>query len=354
MNTFKLLVWVSLYFFLNSVYAQQRHTAQLTIQVKDNDGNPVSGVEVGASTISGHKAGPEFGTDEYRTVTGKSDANGSTTLTIPCFVDYGSVSMGVAYGVMVGAEPKPGFYQSEGLSYGIHFTNVVSGKWQPWSPTLEVVMQKVGIQVPMFAKKVWQAQIPSQGKSAGYDLMAGDWVTPDGKGQIADLLFDFVHKTNGTVRTSSRNTERQLLDNSLAISFSNKGDGIQSTTATRGGLLMPRLAPTNGYQPTLIKRDFETTTNIVIIETVTRTIRHSDFDRNANYFFRVRTKTDEQGNITNALYGKIYGEFNPDFRQGRIGFTYYLNPEPNSRNMEFNTKSNLFRNLPSLEQVSAP
>jgi hypothetical protein len=38
----------------------------------------------------------------------------------------------------------------------------------------------------------------------------------------------------------------------------------------------------------------------------------------------------------------------------RLNFTYYINPEPNSRNMEFNTKSNLFKNLSSLEQVSAP
>jgi hypothetical protein len=351
MNTFKLLVWVSLYFFLNSVYAQQRHTAQLTIQVKDNDGNPVSGVEVGASTISGHKAGPEFGTDEYRTVTDKTDANGSTTLTIPCFVDYGSVSMGVAYGVMVGAEPKPGFYQSEGLSYGIHFTNVVSGKWQPWSPTLEVVMQKVGIQVPMYAKRVWDAQIPSQGRPVGFDLMVGDWVAPDGKGQVADLLLGFSEKTNGAVQVPHYPGEHQLLDNALNISFSNAGDGIQSLAATSGGLRLPREAPINEYRSTLMKRDFETVTNVMREVSV---VRHSDFNRDANYFFRVRTKMDDQGNITNALYGKIYGEFNPDFRQGRIGFTYYLNPETNSRNMEFNTKSNLFRNLSSLEQVSAP
>ena len=118
MNSTKYIIIISLCLVYSCVFAQKSHQAQVTIQVKDNDGNPVSGVEVGARTISGHKAGPEFGTDEYRTVTGKTDANGSTTLTIPCFEDYGNVSMGVAYGVMVGAEPNPGFYQSEGLERG--------------------------------------------------------------------------------------------------------------------------------------------------------------------------------------------------------------------------------------------
>jgi hypothetical protein len=42
------------------------------------------------------------------------------------------------------------------------------------------------------------------------------------------------------------------------------------------------------------------------------------------------------------LYGKIYGDFDADFLRGRIGFTYYLNPEPNSRNMEYDPKQNLF------------
>jgi hypothetical protein len=72
--------------------------------------------------------------------------------------------------------------------------------------------------------------------------------------------------------------------------------------------------------------------------------------------FRVRTKKDASGNITNALYGKIYGEFGGyvDMRKTmfRFNFTYYLNPEPNSRNMEFG--ENLFKNLSPLEQVTAP
>jgi len=35
-------------------------------------------------------------------------------------------------------------------------------------------------------------------------------------------------------------------------------------------------------------------------------------------------------------------------------FKYFLNPTPNDRNVEFDPKQNLFKNLSSLEEVSDP
>lgn len=67
-------------------------------------------------------------------------------------------------------------------------------------------------------------------------------------------------------------------------------------------------------------------------------------DEDLNYFFRVRTKRNEKGEIVSALYGKIYGPI--EFRIFTNGmdaqFTYYLNPTPNDRNTEFEAKRNLF------------
>jgi hypothetical protein len=47
-----------------------------------------------------------------------------------------------------------------------------------------------------------------------------------------------------------------------------------------------------------------------------------------------------------AHYGKIYGDF--------MNFTYYLNPTPNDRNVEFDPKRNLFTNLKDDERVTMP
>jgi hypothetical protein len=64
------------------------------------------------------------------------------------------------------------------------------------------------------------------------------------------------------------------------------------------------------------------------------------------YFFRIRTVVDSAGQIVSANYGKIYGDF--------MNFTYYVNPTPNDRNIEFDPKQNLFTNLKPEEQVTAP
>jgi len=67
---------------------------------------------------------------------------------------------------------------------------------------------------------------------------------------------------------------------------------------------------------------------------------------NRIYYFRVRTKMDENGNVVSAHYGKIYGDF--------MQFRYYFNPTPNDRNIEYDPKQNLLGGLQSFEQVTAP
>ena len=72
----------------------------------------------------------------------------------------------------------------------------------------------------------------------------------------------------------------------------------------------------------------------------------TNWDLNRNYFFRVHTVLDENGNIKSVLYGKIYGDF--------LKFSYYLNPTPNDRSVEFDPKQNILKNLGEFEQVTEP
>jgi hypothetical protein len=69
-------------------------------------------------------------------------------------------------------------------------------------------------------------------------------------------------------------------------------------------------------------------------------------DPNRNFYFRVRTALDHQGNVVSAQYGKIYGDL--------AQFRYYLNPTPNDRNIEFDPKQNLVGGLQSFERVTSP
>jgi hypothetical protein len=185
--------------------------------------------------------------------------------------------------------------------------------------------------------------------------MAGDWVAPYGKGQISDFTFQVEIMSARWITNWYGKSPRPypLQDNTMKINFSNDGDGFQSAVASGHYLRLPRQAPLEGYEPTLIKTQYD---EIIGVERQnTKVQHHTNLDKGQNYFFRVRTKKDAQGNIVSALYGKIYGDFNNGSGiGGKVSFTYYLNPEQNSRNMEFDPKRNLSKNLKFMEGVNAP
>jgi hypothetical protein len=130
-------------------------------------------------------------------------------------------------------------------------------------------------------------------------------------------------------------------DYTLTVSFSNKGDGIQtfeSPYLKTSAFKSPRMAPEDGYLAVWLQTRSRKPGRPVE--------GNMDIEGKRNYFFRVRTVYDEKGKIKSALYGKIYGDF--------MSFTYYLNPTPNDRNMEFDPKQNLFKNLESFEKPQDP
>lgn len=293
---------------------------QVTFQVVDDVGMPLSGAVVSASY---YVPPPPNAREAGSRKTGVTDTNGFITLSAHS-------GPAIAYGA-----GKNSYYSTSGLGYKWDPASKTDGKWQPWNPTLSMVLKKVGTPVPMYAK--WMNSEPrafkksgpgpiSFNKSIGYDLEAGDWVIPDGKGTNTDIIFsEYFNKKSSAD-----------YDYVLTVSFPNKGDGIQEFSPTpldkTSEFVSPREAPQEGYLPRLVE------------ETSEHPEQPSKFgtDPNRNYFFRVRTVLDDRGNVRTALYGKIYG----DFMQCR----YYLNPNPNDRNMEFDPKHNL---LPA-QNITAP
>jgi hypothetical protein len=173
----------------------------------------------------------------------------------------------------------------------------------------------------MYAKRV-NLGMPALDTPVGFDLMVGDWVKPYGGGLNADLFF------------TGHIGGQESGGGSIVVTFPHPGDGIQRFTipALQQGsaLRSPHQAPTDGYEPKFTVNEDQ----------------QRNHDDSHGYLFRVRTISDERGNVKSALYGKIYGEF--------MQFTYYLNPVPNSLNLEFDAEQNLVTHLKSFEQVSAP
>jgi len=185
------------------------------------------------------------------------------------------------------------------------------------NPKINMVLKPIMKPTAMYAKRITNLRIPAFNKAIAYDLMVGDWVAPYGKGLSADLFFSDTHT----------NAQSGYI---LGIIFPNPHDGIQEFAipdAEQGSRLRSGYeAPIDGYQP-----QYEQTRLP---------------DPNRGYYFRVRTKTDNRGNIVSAYYGKIYGDI-PQF-------AYYLSPTPNDRNVEFDPGHNLLKNQTPLERVSGP
>jgi hypothetical protein len=170
------------------------------------------------------------------------------------------------------------------------------------------MLKKIGKPIPMYAKQIDSIIFPAYNKAVGYDLMAGDWVAPYGKGVTADFLFTENHTNAQSGYT-------------FTISFPHQGDGIQGYTRDWNlgvsFLLSSNEAPADGYQSQYEQTQMPNPYRI--------------------YYFHVRTVLDSQGNILSTHYGKIYGDF--------MQFSYYLNPTPNDRNVEFDPKHNLLGGL---------
>jgi hypothetical protein len=283
---------------------------KITLHLVDEAGQPVREAQ---TTVGYIKPGTS---SDIERITGSNDDNGSFT------------ASGRSWARL--------YFSAEKTNYYItlqHYDIGTSAKtrYEPWNPTITLVLKKIGEPIPMYAKHV-EGGPPAFNKSVGYDLMTGDWVGPYGKGIKTDIIF------TGELNQKAKND----FDYKLTISFPNVRDGIQSFSVSDksmegSALRSPRKAPQDGYESRLVR---------TMSRHPGRGTKEDINELNRNYFFRVRTVVDDKGNIVSTHYGKIYGDF--------MEFKYYLNPTPNDRNVEFDPSRNLLKNLKSDEGVSAP
>jgi hypothetical protein len=266
------------------------HPWTATIKVIGEDGSPIVGAD--ASVQYSIPATPGGDHPTYGEVKGITDDNGMFS------ASHTDSSLGLA---IIGE--KSGYYTTH-IGYQFYYDE------KRQNPTFKLMLKQIGKPVAMYAKSV-NLGVPVFNRPVGFDLEAGDWVAPNGKGATTDFLFTVTNST-------------------IVVSFPNAGDGIQGFTRDWNlgvsGLVSLHEAPIDGYQPKYEKTQMPNPDRI--------------------YYFRVRTVLDENGNVKSALYGKIYGDF--------MQFRYYLNPTPNDRNIEFDPKQNLLGGLQSFERVNAP
>lgn len=320
-------------------------TAKITIKVIDVQGNPVENVKAGAG-FSAPKGGGEGWGSNYRGVTGLTDSDG-------LFEAEGETEPYVGLSAI-----KDGYYRTGGKYSNFTDTSGILGfrKYEPWNPTAILELKKIINPIPMYAVRMRgmrdgeYPELPVTGRFIGYDLTANDWVVPHGLGTHRDFLFK--------VDISRAKTYLDY-DVTMTLKFSNDGDGLlkytPDTSKGKSGLRMPHHAPTSGYEHELVKH-YESSPDVM------QNSKAGNPDYDVNYFFRVRTELDKDGNVIGGLYGKIYGELRLTKFVGtadkeakpNISFNYYLNPNNNDTNIEFDPEKNLFKGVPDRLKVGEP
>jgi len=225
------------------------------------------------------------------------------------------------------------------------------GVWQPDNLVATIRLQRVEYPIPLFVKKVSRGDRKRpiggfDGTNAvlRYDFVKGDWLPPDGKGEVADMEVSTTYRLVN-VRKVTNLLDLRLYEFENRIAFLGEGNGVIEKMSRRTDGLRLRTAPLDGYARETVRR-FGVKGNP--IGTNVYGEEFSDSDDSRVCVFRVRSRFDEHGNLVGGHYGKIYGDFqfHGDWKIGFRGvdFLCYLNPTPLDRNLEWDMKNNLCPN----------
>jgi hypothetical protein len=243
--------------------------------------------------------------------------------------------MYVASGTCVGdwhyVIKKTGFYETGRDLWYFSSTNtsISAGRWQPYGATNTVVLKRKVNPVAMYCKTV-NVILPAKGMDFGFDCKMGDLVKPHGKGSEPDFFLNYslVYDTNNVWNAT----------NHLYITFRPHDGAAMMKCDTTSQMQTAFSAPEDGYMKQIS----------FYLKSETRARREKkEFLADDYILFKSRTEIDANGCETNMHFGKIisrgfwYGEISKDGAGGGVTFSYYLNPTPNDRNLEFDGKNNL-------------
>jgi len=269
------------------------HSATFKVRVVNEEGQPINGVHADIYNVFDMDSKP-----------GLTDINGFYSSHLNNIVEVS------------GRFEKHGYYKTSGVFWKVSEKEIVP----PADTNFTFILRRIIDPVPMIKKEV-SVNIPRVGEPIGFDLEVGDWVSPDGKGKIADILF-----TQEGYYTSEKDYSFNLL-----AEFTAEENGIQSfqvPRVLRSELLSPQVAPELGYE-----RTFESFRN----RKPPMKSGASPYEATRRWIYRIRTVLNEEGKIVSANYGWLTDDIifgvNAD-GTFRIELKYYLNPNLKSRSLE--------------------
>lgn len=287
--------------------AQFEVPARVTFVVRDQDGRPVSKAKVEGWFGDVSQAGAHDLFDGFTRTNGLLVARGKAGL------------KGVG-----GEFTKPGYYATQ-MKWPLSKDQCL--KMKRWDVEIPVLLKRKVNPIPMHVRHV---SIPGLSpyappgklqldKMTRYDLVKGAFLPPQGNGEIADI--EVMWKVRMIAR--SQDGFPVDFDTSSEIRLTNCVDGIcrgkpdGGENGYNGSCYISAYdAPADGY-----------TNAVSLYRNVRGRKVDANDDRHYLWYLRIRTQTNEMGQVTNALYGKIYGQINGNF-------ACFLNLTSNDRNVE--------------------
>ena len=243
-------------------------------------------------------------------------------------------------------KPPSGFYPCP-QGWGRRFSEKnLLGIWQPDNLVATIRLQRVEHPIPLFVKRVakvtrgvFTADIFPKGEDTlRYDLLMGDWLAPVGTGRVADVTFTRHPREDLGEGVNGADVRGPSYRDSMTVRFPGEGNGLVELHPPPSYRLRIRTAPEDGYR-----------SEYLCWKGRNKKLEHvGSYDENRCFCFRIRTRRDDRGRIVGSYYGKIYGDitfvyqFRPEFVPvASVCMSYYLNPTPLDRNLEWDRKTNL-------------
>ena len=253
----------------------------------------------------------------------------------------------IAGGAGVAVRDAAGYYRPvRGAGCSFKSKNFF-GVWQPDNLVVTIKLQRVEHPVPLWVKNVGdnvfdtcREDIFAKGNGRiEFDFLVGDWLPPVGKGKVSDVEFvRLPHEDLGAGEVNG--IKGKAYRDSMSVKFLGTDNGLLEMHPDPVQALKIRKAPGRGYNSEYLSW-----------KGIGKGLqRETNYNSDRCFCFRIRTRHDEQGNVVEAYYGKIYGDFkiayksNPYVPVASVQMLYYLNPTSLDRNLEWDRETNLCPN----------
>jgi hypothetical protein len=337
LSTIALFGWC----FFVPISCGQVPTIKATIEVVDQDGKPVKDATVEMGFWGGPN-GSEYGS---KATSKKQQTPASGVLEIE-----GENTMGES-GIIVS---KSGYYEAWAKYRAPQLKN---GRWEPWNQKVRMQLKEIRNPIPMHvfttapSAPVGRFRLPpeKQDGPVGFDFFERDLVEPYGRGKIVDVILTrepAAEKDGGSY---------------LMMRFANPADGIAGpfVNSMNSKFISGYEAPPNGYSSEY--RFANGDRYNYLLENAKASNAEVPSPGGEQWFaMRIRSQVDQGGELSSAYFAKIIGTPNittkfPHPHTCNLNeVCYYINPTPNSRNLEWDTKTNLFEGVDRLNVPEDP